>query len=183
MLRIWVLTVFTETDSSLAAPGARLATPYRVAPRDRRGVGYLSYAWSSALARCAGAFGASYSACASWSASARFPFRRQGPRYEALARSGFHGMSCSQPRCGTAPLSGGCRSGWLRRAGVNSPEGEALKWSSWMRWIGSASTGVGVHLHGRSEEVGEVVRAVDRLSASQGGALVLRGDSGIGKRR
>ncbi|HEX9518696.1 MAG TPA: hypothetical protein VF940_21270 [Streptosporangiaceae bacterium] len=43
--------------------------------------------------------------------------------------------------------------------------------------------GVGVHLHGRSEEVGEVVRAVDRLSASQGGALVLRGDSGIGKRR
>jgi len=36
-------------------------------------------------------------------------------------------------------------------------------------------------LRGRSHEVGEVVRAVDGLTDGQGGALVVRGDSGIGK--
>src|SRR5258708_18014540 len=36
-------------------------------------------------------------------------------------------------------------------------------------------------LRGRSDEVGEVVRAVDGLTAGQGGALVVRGDCGIGK--
>jgi len=36
-------------------------------------------------------------------------------------------------------------------------------------------------LYGRSHEVGMVARAVDRLSGGRGGALVLRGDPGIGK--
>jgi DNA-binding CsgD family transcriptional regulator len=36
-------------------------------------------------------------------------------------------------------------------------------------------------LRGRSHEVGEVIRTVDRLVAGHGGALVLRGDPGIGK--
>lgn len=36
-------------------------------------------------------------------------------------------------------------------------------------------------LRGRSHEAGEVIRAVDGLTAGHGGALLLRGDSGIGK--
>lgn len=47
--------------------------------------------------------------------------------------------------------------------------------------LGAIDQSQRAHLHGRSHEVGEVVGAVDRLTGGQGGALVLRGDAGIGK--
>ncbi len=45
----------------------------------------------------------------------------------------------------------------------------------------SADLRLHARLRGRSHEVGEVVRTVDRLTTGHGGALVLRGDPGIGK--